>query len=820
MEENEENKEIGMDFETLINTSEKFKRMRKECVVAVGLSLTGITNLIVNHEDQALVDVFLKSCYKERELYHETHDIDAVELQQGEPGRGRALGSLDELIFGTLQEEESKKNELIAEPTYKIDEKTGKRLRNPDGFVSRKENLLGIPKDSILIIRNLDYCLDFCKDEPGVIDARALYIFDNFRHPHIKRNCSLLLVTNKKIKLPFKIRHVKIEPVDEFEANHILNSAMDLFIKYSIDVKFTDSQKQQIIRKIIGLTYTEASDVLCEVLSSCRIKKGNKQEIDSRLSIKKMRSKINSNFMEDASGLTHLSSRPWEDYICPESSNFTYDVKKILRDFKEINLLKEDQDKLVKENKEDIEEFKSKSDDMIAIRSRMPHVIVLYGKGGIGKCLGKGTKVMMFDGSIKNVEDIVKGDLLMGPDFKPRTVLSTTSGIGPLYRVDQKNGDSYICNDAHILSLQKKSSLSGTSPIFISINDYLKKNKTWKKIHYGWKVVGNLSRISTKLPRKQWYDNPQKRSLKCGISVNPIGEGEYFGFSIDGDKQFLLGDFTVTHNSAFPLHFAGLLEFDIWDFNINACHSKWIGEGPERMREALIKINKATHLVVRVDEYDRAMGANDSAGQGMHSAFKQVESEFMNWLQNNQEDNIFIKNDIFVVLTTNHKENITGPLLRSGRADLVIDIADFDEKSLKETFLTAARRMKNRGVNVLGFKNTSEFNKAILDLDLDKLSPIAVRKGFTVRDIDTLLQEMAAHNYYFKRGKSNISWNTEMFIKVLENSTGSAKTENTCELVLGDRILMENKKTEDQYQFPFVNDKPQDDKELPFFNFK
>jgi replicative DNA helicase len=37
-----------------------------------------------------------------------------------------------------------------------------------------------------------------------------------------------------------------------------------------------------------------------------------------------------------------------------------------------------------------------------------------------GKCLGRGTLVLMFDGTIKPVEDIAAGDLLMGPDNTPR----------------------------------------------------------------------------------------------------------------------------------------------------------------------------------------------------------------------------------------------------------------------------------------------------------------------------------------------------------------------------------------------------------------
>lgn len=41
----------------------------------------------------------------------------------------------------------------------------------------------------------------------------------------------------------------------------------------------------------------------------------------------------------------------------------------------------------------------------------------------------------------------------------------------------------------------------------------------------------------------------KKRHLVHGIRIEPIGEGDYYGFEIDGDHLFLLGDFTVTHNT-------------------------------------------------------------------------------------------------------------------------------------------------------------------------------------------------------------------------------------------------------------------------------
>src|SRR5277367_5837034 len=53
-------------------------------------------------------------------------------------------------------------------------------------------------------------------------------------------------------------------------------------------------------------------------------------------------------------------------------------------------------------------------------------IVGFIGPSGIGKCLAPGTPVLMFDGTIKNVEDDRVGDLLMGPDSKPRRVLSTT----------------------------------------------------------------------------------------------------------------------------------------------------------------------------------------------------------------------------------------------------------------------------------------------------------------------------------------------------------------------------------------------------------
>jgi len=80
--------------------------------------------------------------------------------------------------------------------------------------------------------------------------------------------------------------------------------------------------------------------------------------------------------------------------------------------------------------------------------------IGLQGSPGVGKCLAKGTEIIMYDGTIKKVENIENGDLLMGDDSKSRTVLSLGRGKDKMYEITNVKGDKYIVNSEHILSLK------------------------------------------------------------------------------------------------------------------------------------------------------------------------------------------------------------------------------------------------------------------------------------------------------------------------------------------------------------------------------
>jgi len=63
---------------------------------------------------------------------------------------------------------------------------------------------------------------------------------------------------------------------------------------------------------------------------------------------------------------------------------------------------------------------------------------------------------------------------------------------------------------------------------------------------------GMYYRINIRGDKVPWYkrnNKHDKNPLIANIEIENIGVGEYYGFEVDSNHRFLLGDFTVTHNS-------------------------------------------------------------------------------------------------------------------------------------------------------------------------------------------------------------------------------------------------------------------------------
>lgn len=161
--------------------------------------------------------------------------------------------------------------------------------------------------------------------------------------------------------------------------------------------------------------------------------------------------------------------------------------------------------------------------------------LLIQGAGSMGKCEVRGTPILMADGTIKPVEDVRLGDQVMGPDWTPRTVLDLHSGHSQTYLVRQDRGMSYTVTEGHVMCVAAKGE-GCPQVIDLPIEDLL--------------VLGidNFNGVRSLL----YVDEntaPFRFERTCFESITPAGKQEYFGFALDGDHRFLLGDFTITHNS-------------------------------------------------------------------------------------------------------------------------------------------------------------------------------------------------------------------------------------------------------------------------------
>lgn len=143
--------------------------------------------------------------------------------------------------------------------------------------------------------------------------------------------------------------------------------------------------------------------------------------------------------------------------------------------------------------------FPSIDNEMRGIRPG--EVCYIISPTNVGKCHGKGQGILMDNGEIKPVENIMPGDYLAGIGNKKRRVLSTSRGRGRLFRINQKWGNPYIVNENHILSLRKAYVNDGAGKIHggdilnIPLMEYMGKTKNFKKFFKGWKDKRKFSEL-------------------------------------------------------------------------------------------------------------------------------------------------------------------------------------------------------------------------------------------------------------------------------------------------------------------------------------
>ena len=184
---------------------------------------------------------------------------------------------------------------------------------------------------------------------------------------------------------------------------------------------------------------------------------------------------------------------------------------------------------------------------------------------GAGKCLGKDTEILMFDGTIKLVQDIVVGDQLMGDDSSPRNVLTLARGRETMYKVHETKGNGYIVNESHILSLRYGTNVKNVPKgtiLDISVKDYLNLPKTY----YGRAGPLYGYRVPIEFPEKTVELDPYLLGYW-------LGDGNSRGTMISTQEstviKYMVDCFKTKHTSLY-LKYTGAQ----YDYRINSIYQK------------------------------------------------------------------------------------------------------------------------------------------------------------------------------------------------------------------------------------------------------
>jgi DNA repair protein RadD len=149
-------------------------------------------------------------------------------------------------------------------------------------------------------------------------------------------------------------------------------------------------------------------------------------------------------------------------------------------------------------------------------------------------CHAKGTLILMADMTTKAVEDVVVGDMLMGPDSNGRLVMQLCRGREEMYRITpSQDAEPFVVNANHVLYLE----WSGTF-WEVTVKDYLD-NNDWDKGNY------QLATIDGK-----HYD----------FAIEAVGIDDFYGFTLDKDHLYVTADRIIHHNSGKSLVIAGIAD--------------------------------------------------------------------------------------------------------------------------------------------------------------------------------------------------------------------------------------------------------------------
>jgi ATP-dependent Lon protease len=269
------------------------------------------------------------------------------------------------------------------------------------------------------------------------------------------------------------------------------------------------------------------------------------------------------------------------------------------------------------------------------------------------------------------------------------------------------------------------------------------------------------------------------------MDIVTIGEGEYYGFTLNMNERFVLGDWTVTHNTAIAKALSECLNIPFAQLSFGGVNNPeflmgheytYIGSRPGEISRCLIRMG-AKNGIIFLDEFDKATDKKDIMSSLLHLTDFSQNNEFRdNYFPELTED----LNKIWFIYSMN--ELPTDPAMLDR-----LEIIKVEEYTMNDRILISKNYLfpkyiselcEDIGNNIIitdcGIKKVVDYSSGGLDKkgvrDLERYINVIIEKVYfylSNREINFEYEWFKKMSVSYKEGKVFIT--EDLVTKILED---------------------------------------------------
>lgn len=215
---------------------------------------------------------------------------------------------------------------------------------------------------------------------------------------------------------------------------------------------------------------------------------------------------------------------------------------------------------------------------------------------------------------------------------------------------------------------------SGTSRAPAMAPDNQEFEYNWTRSDIGFKDVAGYYEIKERLAEE----------VLQPVQAAARGDDRYDRFGIEPSRGILFYGSPRTGKTMFARALAGELDIPFVELGPADVTSKWINEGPQRVRQLFEEAESIGPCVIFLDEAEHLFGGRDVGAGGAHAEDRKITSELLVHLTADDRTAI-------VVGATNRPEDIDPAILRPGRLARHVEIGLPEEESRHAIFQSKLR---------------------------------------------------------------------------------------------------------------------------------